>query len=122
MSVSGEIQVPAVMIYSKYIRIKRKLFPSKRAIRIRDKNQCGYCGQFLSSDNMTIDHVIPVSRFIDKSQANTWENQITCCIKCNNSKGNQTPQEAGMQMLFTPKRVDMLFSIDNIPEEWKAYV
>jgi hypothetical protein len=120
--VSGEISVPAVMIYSKYIKIKRKKFPSKRAIRLRDKGQCGYCGQFLSPEDLTIDHIVPVSRFKEKSQANTWENQISCCWKCNNSKGNKTPQEAGMSMLFTPQKIDILFLLEKIPEEWSRYI
>ena len=122
VSASAEFPIPAVMIYSKYINIKRRKFPSKRAIRLRDKSQCGYCGQFLSPENLTIDHVIPISRFKEKSQANTWENQIACCWKCNNSKGNQTPQEAGMKMLFTPKKIDILFLLESIPQEWSRYI
>ena len=36
-TMQGEIQVPAVMVYSKYIHVVRKKSPSKRAIRMRDK-------------------------------------------------------------------------------------
>jgi 5-methylcytosine-specific restriction endonuclease McrA len=122
ISASAEFPIPAVMIYSKYIKIKRKKFPSKRAIRLRDKGQCGYCGLFLSPENLTIDHVVPISRFKEKSQANTWENQISCCWQCNNSKGNRTPQEAGMSMLFTPRRIDILFLLETIPQEWNNYL
>jgi hypothetical protein len=122
LSTRGEVKIPAVMIYSKYIKITYRKFPSKRAIRIRDKNKCAYCDILLSPDELTIDHVIPVSRFEDKSRANTWENQVCCCKKCNLKKGNKTPQEAGMSLLFKPKKIDVLFLMDNVPVEWQKYI
>lgn len=121
-SVNEDIRIPAVMVYSKYIKLQRKKYPSKRAIRIRDKNKCLYCDVDLTYENLTIDHVIPVSRFKIKSHANTWENQVCCCRKCNNKKGNRTPEEANMKLLRQPKKVEALFLLDNIPEEWKIYL
>jgi hypothetical protein len=100
-SVSGEFAIPAVMIYSKYIKIKRRKFPSKRAIRIRDNSQCGYCGLFLSPENLTIDHVIPRCR----GGKHEWKNVVTCCLKCNRKKGDKTPTEANMPLKKTPKPV-----------------
>jgi len=121
-SVNGKIQIPAVMIYSKYVKINRKKTPSKRAIRARDKNKCLYCGIDLYSEIFTIDHVVPVSRFKKKSSANTWENQVSCCRKCNCKKGNRTPEEANMKMISKPKKMEILFLVDSIPEEWKDYL
>jgi 5-methylcytosine-specific restriction endonuclease McrA len=121
-STRGEVKIPAVMVYFRYISVKSKRFPSKRAIRLRDKNTCGYCGLYLDKSQLTIDHIVPVSRFDDKSQANTWENQISCCKKCNTCKGNRTPGEAGMELRSVPKNVDILFLLENIPEEWGAYI
>lgn len=122
ISSNGEIKIPAVMVYSKYIRISYRKFPSKRAIRIRDKNKCAYCGINLQPHELTIDHIIPVSRFKDKALANTWENQVSCCLKCNSKKGNKTPSEANMKLLTIPRRVDILFLVDNIPKEWDGYI
>lgn len=121
-SSSGEVKIPAVMVYSKYIRISYKKFPSKRAIRTRDRSKCGYCNKELHTEELTIDHIIPVSRFKQKSQANTWENQVSCCRKCNLSKGNRTPQEAGMNLLITPKKAELLLVVENVPEEWLDYI
>lgn len=122
LSTSGEVKIPAVMMYSKYVRISYKKSPSKRAIRIRDNSKCAYCGTALVQGEMTIDHVIPVSRFNDKSKANTWENQVSCCRLCNLKKGNRTPNEAGMSLLFTPKKAERLFLMENIPQEWSKYI
>lgn len=122
LSSNGKVKIPAVMIYSRYININRKKTPSKRAIRMRDKNKCVYCEIDLHSDIFTIDHVIPVSRFKNKSAANTWENQVSCCRKCNHKKGNRTPEEANMKMLSKPQKMEILFLVDNIPEEWESYI
>lgn len=121
-SVNGKIKIPAVMIYSKYIKINRRKTPSKRAIRVRDKNKCLYCGIDLHSEIFTIDHVVPVSRFKQKSSANTWENQVSCCRKCNYKKGNRTPEEANMKMISKPKKMEILFLVDSIPKEWRDYL
>lgn len=123
-STSGTVKIPAVMMYSRFIKISHKRSPSKRAIRIRDGNKCGYCGISLTNDNFTIDHIIPVSRFINKKIANTWENQISCCKKCNLKKGNKTPDEAGMELLFIPRKVEMLFLLEHIPppKEWQEFI
>lgn len=121
-SISGHVKIPAVMVYSKYVHVVRKKSPSKRAIKMRDGNKCAYCGILLDNDNFTIDHVVPVSRFKNKTKANTWENKVSCCQKCNLKKGNKTPEEANMRMLFKPKKLDMVFIVDQIPQEWKEYM
>jgi len=121
-STDGSIKIPAVMIYSKYISVKRQKMPSKKAIRIRDENRCVYCSQELENDNFTIDHVIPLSRFKDRTKANTWENKVSCCKRCNSKKADKTPEEANMKMARKPKRLELMFIIDSIPHEWKNYV
>jgi CRISPR/Cas system Type II protein with McrA/HNH and RuvC-like nuclease domain len=122
LSMNGKVKIPAVMIYSKYININRKKTPSKRAIRMRDKNRCLYCNIDLFNEIFTIDHVIPVSRFKTKSAANTWENQVSCCRKCNHKKGNRTPEEANMKMIAKPQKMEILFLVDNVPQEWESYI
>ena len=121
-SVTGHVRIPAVMVYSKYIHVVRKKSPSKRAIRIRDKNKCVYCNLLLDVDSFTIDHIIPVSRFKNRTRANTWENKISCCKKCNLKKGNRTPEEANMKMFFQPRRMDLILMIEDIPAEWNDYI
>ncbi len=74
--------------------------PTRRAVFIRDNFTCAYCGKTVKDSEATVDHLIPKSR----GGKWEWENLVTCCSQCNQKKGNKTPQEAGMELLFKPKR------------------
>lgn len=47
---------------------------------------CSYCG---SNDDITIDHVMPLSR----GGSHSIGNLVSCCRKCNLSKGSKTIME-----------------------------
>ena len=64
----------------------------------RDANLCLYCGGHFRSSDLSRDHVEPVSR----GGSDSWQNVVTACKRCNHHKGNNTPQEAGMQLLAVP--------------------
>jgi len=81
--------------------------PTRRAVFIRDNFTCGYCGKVVKDGEATIDHIIPKS----KGGSWSWENLITSCSECNQRKGGRTPKEAGMPLLFKPKRPSS-FQID----------
>lgn len=74
-------------------RLRRMRSVPRDTIYERDGHRCVYCG---STDDLTLDHVMPISRGGGESPANL----ATCCRSCNSSKRARTPQEAGMQMLF----------------------
>jgi hypothetical protein len=89
---------------------------SKSGVLRRDNFTCGYCGK--SSKNgltMTHDHVIPRSR----GGADTWENAITACTKCNSKKANRTPEEANMPLLWEPTVPLRLYFKSNKPRRKK---
>jgi len=69
---------------------------NRREVLRRDKHTCQYCG---SNRNLTLDHVIPVS----KGGQDTWDNIVTACETCNNRKGNGTPEQAGLVLKTQPK-------------------
>lgn len=48
---------------------------------------------------LTLDHVIPRSR----GGKSSWENLVACCRRCNHSKGDRTPEEAGMVLNRQPR-------------------
>lgn len=73
---------------------------SRRMIYHRDNNQCQYCGKYLDSTLLNIDHVIPRSR----GGQTTWENVVLSCIKCNSKKADKTPKEAGMKLMREPTK------------------
>ncbi|HEX4511041.1 MAG TPA: HNH endonuclease [Burkholderiaceae bacterium] len=64
----------------------------------RDRHVCAYCGGRYPSDELTREHIVPVSRH----GHDTWMNCITACRACNGRKGNRMPEEARMSLLYLP--------------------
>lgn len=64
----------------------------------RDRHVCAYCGHRFGPDLLTREHIQPVSR----QGRDTWMNCITACRACNGRKGNRTPEEARMSLLYLP--------------------
>jgi len=91
------VKIPAVMKLIKIIRtIYRTKVPfSKKNVMIRDGFTCQYCG---SLKELTIDHVVPVSR----GGKSTFENCVTACKQCNNKKSNKLPSEVQMYLKKKP--------------------
>jgi len=120
-TISMDFPYPEVIRLKKYAHIKRrKVVPTKRNILLRDEYTCQYCG---SKKNLTIDHVTPISR----GGGNTFENMITCCHKCNNKKGDKTPEEAGMELNKIPTHPSFfnqfkIYSSHNEMNSWNNYI
>jgi 5-methylcytosine-specific restriction endonuclease McrA len=96
----------------------RRAALSRRAIFARDDHRCQYCGDHADS----IDHVMPRSR----GGQHTWENVAAACRRCNMSKRDRTPDEAGMR-LARPCRAPrasawVVVSMASIPESWRQYL
>jgi len=89
--------MPSVIILRNYVRIPggRQVPVSRRGVLRRDDQRCGYCG----GSATTIDHIVPRSR----GGADTWENLVACCLRCNNIKGDRTPGEMGWKLRVRPK-------------------
>ena len=64
----------------------------------RDRQVCAYCGHRFHLEDLTREHIIPVSR----GGADTWMNCITACRGCNGHKGSRLPEEAHMSLLYLP--------------------
>jgi 5-methylcytosine-specific restriction endonuclease McrA len=94
---SGEWDRPSVILLTRYVRIPmgRAVPVSRRGVLRRDAQRCAYCGGHAS----TVDHVVPRSR----GGADSWENLVACCLRCNNDKGDRTPHEMGWVLRFTPR-------------------
>ena len=115
-------KIPAVMTCVNYVNLTRVNRPTKKNIRTRDDNKCAYCGKLLTCSTFSVDHIIPKSRFNQPSLANTWVNQVACCIPCNIKKGDKTPEEAGMDLLIKPKKIHGIVISGEIPNEWTPYL
>lgn len=95
---SGSLEVdrPCVILLTRYVRVPfgRAVPVSRRGVLRRDRYQCGYCGRTAT----TVDHVQPRSR----GGRDVWENLVACCARCNNLKGNRTPEEMGWTLRVRP--------------------
>lgn len=99
-SPSTEIRVPyairlLVRVVARYTLESMK--PSRQALFRRDRQACQYCGR--KGGDLTVDHVMPKSRGGEDS----WENLVAACLRCNNRKGDRTPEEARMPLLKAPR-------------------
>ena len=120
-SPSITFKIPSVIVLKTVVKfISTGFRPSRNNILWRDKNQCQYCGVIESPRDMTIDHVIPRSR----GGENTWSNLVTCCKRCNQKKGNRTPEEANMSLLNKPvkPRNSILRQISDVQPIWNIYL
>jgi hypothetical protein len=70
---------------------KHKLFK-------RDRGLCAYCGEAIHENQAEAEHIIPNSR----GGRYCWMNLVVSCRPCNQYKGNRTPEQAGMALLYTP--------------------
>lgn len=73
-------------------------FTERSVLYMRDRNLCAYCGQIFPAYKLTIDHVLPKSR----GGRNIWMNTVSACKTCNHRKGDRTPEEAGMPLIYVP--------------------
>jgi hypothetical protein len=74
----------------------------------RDKNICLYCGISFPLDDLSRDHVLPIS----KGGLDVWTNVVTSCRRCNNRKADRNPEEARMELLaipFVPNQYEFLY-------------
>jgi len=71
---------------------------NNRELFHRDRQVCAYCGGMFPISRLTRDHVKPFSQ----RGKDSWMNSVTACRACNERKGNKTPEEAGMELLYTP--------------------
>jgi hypothetical protein len=79
---------------------RRLLRPNRRNLLLRDDLTCQYCGFVGHASELTVDHVLPVSR---GGAAGSWENQVIACKRCNWRKANSRPEEVGLRLLRQPK-------------------
>ena len=123
-------EVPSVLRLRYYVNVpQRGAVWSRRGILNRDGYVCVYCGieagdkrkgQIVKRTDFTVDHLMPSSR----GGENTWGNTACACYWGNHRKANRTPHEAGMKLLWEPKRprTNYLVADGDIPDEWKVYI
>lgn len=115
-----EFARPRVILLNRYIRIPtaKRTPVSRKGVLRRDDHCCAYCGRFAN----TIDHVLPRSR----GGLDSWENLVACCLRCNNVKGDRTPDEMGWRLRWQPAapaaRPWTVRGVERDAPEWAAYL
>ncbi|HUE86967.1 MAG TPA: HNH endonuclease [Vicinamibacterales bacterium] len=126
-AVSFSLKLPSVIRLLRYVRIKKRFdyVPFSRAnIYARDGNTCQYCAHQYPTQELTFDHVVPVSQGGRKD----WENIVTCCVSCNRRKGGRTPEEARMRLVKPPRRpnsapaIRITVGLRSAPDSWRDYL
>ena len=126
-SPSTTFPVPSVVRLREYVNVKRKRRENtmKRVrIYIRDRYRCQYCGDQKAAKDLTLDHILPRAQ----GGATTPQNLVAACVKCNQRKGNRTPEQARMPLL-TPQKM-LKLGLDHVllchyaesRPEWKKYL
>jgi 5-methylcytosine-specific restriction endonuclease McrA len=114
-----KIKMPLIVRLLDFIGYKSKsdvINFNEAAVYNRDDNICQYYHEYkldedgnkipckpykyrCSSDDRTIDHVMPISR----GGKNSFENCVTACLHCNTViKKNKTPEEVGLKLIRKP--------------------
>jgi 5-methylcytosine-specific restriction endonuclease McrA len=122
--------IPAVVVLKRMVRTDRRQAPfCKKNVYLRDALTCAYCGGRFTPKDLTMDHVIPRSKWKGKGTPTTWENIVTCCTGCNVKKGDKTCEQAGMYPMTTPVRPrhgEMFLGLSpwqsDVPREWIPYL
>jgi 5-methylcytosine-specific restriction endonuclease McrA len=120
-SVTMTMPFPSIVRLAVYVRVPfKKIILSRKNILRRDGHRCLYCGR--GDVPLTVDHVLPMSRGGEEA----WENLVSACVKCNNKKGDRTPEEARMPMRRRPMRPNHVTFISHfvgtLDDRWKPYL
>jgi len=121
---SIEIDVPEVIrlnYYAEYPKNREVLF-TRRNLYIRDNYQCQYCGCRPGTKELSIDHVVPISR----GGKSSWTNCVLACTNCNFLKADQTLAEARLKLRRQPKKpvwnVKYAIRRRHIPVSWQSFI
>ena len=97
--IGKNIKLPSILVLNNEVKYRvSKINFSRKLIIKRDQGVCQYCENKLYGDEITIDHILPKSR----GGKTSYLNCVVACHSCNNSKGDLTPEEAGLQLIKAP--------------------
>lgn len=71
---------------------------SRHKLCRRDRFMCAYYGDVRPERELSADHIVPQAQ----GGRWCWTNLVTACKGCNGVKGNRTPEQAGMPLLYLP--------------------
>ena len=103
---------------------KRKHKPrfSKANLYIRDVYTCQYCNTPYTKANLTLDHVVPLS----KGGKTSWTNIVAACKSCNGRKADKTHMKP-IRAPYAPDYYDLVnrrkqLDMSIAHPSWSAYL
>ncbi len=85
------LAVPKVIALKHYVAVDAEPRFCRRAILVRDRFTCQYCGRRFAAAELTFDHVVPRSA----GGRTCWTNILTACVGCNSLKGSVPANYSG---------------------------
>ena len=105
--------------------MKSEIRLKKQTLYYRDDAKCGFCGEELTLNSITYEHLQPKS----KGGKHEWTNVLAACQKCNTKKGNSEPigKWKPKKQPYKPSYFDMLEARKRYPiivhhESWIQYL
>jgi len=123
-TIKEKIKIPKVIVLCKFDKVpKKRPRLSSKSLWMRDNGTCAYTGKKLTPNEGNIDHIIPRSR----GGLTSWTNCVLTHKDVNSKKGDRTPEEAGLKLLFkpeAPKELPTTFYIKNKHniKEWNIFL
>lgn len=119
-TVDKSYSLPSVVRLWQYRKVPyKKIMLSRKNVIMRDNNICQYCGS--SRGPMTVDHIIPKTM----NGQDSWTNLVCACTRCNNKKGDRSPEKAGMKLIRKPSRpsyITFIYRHYDVTSQWKPYL
>lgn len=120
-SPSIEMQLPSVIMLTKYVRRCQKVALTRYNIIVRDEFQCQYCG---SHRELTYDHLVPRCR----GGQTSWDNIVIACSPCNGAKGEKSLKDSGLKLKRLPyepvreqlEAIAKRYPPNHLHEDWKS--
>lgn len=127
------VPVPSVIALKSYVRLDRPAALTRQNLYALYGPNCAYCGGHFSTKELTLDHVIPKSRYpvARRHEANNFENLALACVSCNGFKGGRTPKEAGMTLRVKLRRPTVaeinreamrFLNLEIMPKSWLDFL
>jgi|TARA_R110000764_G_C10792287_1_gene357750 5-methylcytosine-specific restriction endonuclease McrA len=121
-SESWETRVPAVIMLKDMQRRRQRPRFSKANLYVRDIYTCQYCNTPYTKTNLTLDHVLPLS----KGGRTSWTNIVAACKACNSRKADKTHMKP-ISMPYAPDYYDLVnkrkqLDMSIAHASWKAYL
>ena len=120
----SDLYWPSVIVNYNGHSFRKEVKLKKESLFYRDHRKCVYCGDDLTLQSITFDHLVPRS----KGGHHIWENVVAACRKCNAEKSDSlSPRWKPRKKPWRPNFYEMLeirrkYPIIVYDESWKQFL